>query len=143
MAWTNVQDLEEVKPTVKEAQIWAEWIKIRVFYHFLKCDSLVFLEIAQDDCLEQCLTTSRGKTRRKSFVSSNLGQMDKNLVQNQVFYFFKFCSLVFPEIAQDDSLEHSLTTSRGKTHGKNSRGPKLSPKLGFLSFSQGCIISFP
>ena len=46
MAWTIVQDLEEVKPTVKEAQIWAEWIKIRVFYHFLKCDSLVFLEIA-------------------------------------------------------------------------------------------------
>ena len=66
MAWTIVQDLEEVKPTVKEAQIWAEWIKIRVFYHFLKCDSLVFLEIAQDDRLEQCLTTSRGKTHEKN-----------------------------------------------------------------------------
>ena len=37
-------------------------------------------------------------------------------------------------------MEHCLTTSRGKTHEKNFRGPKLGPKLGFLPFSQGCII---
>ena len=47
-------------------------------------------------------------------------QMGQNQAQNQVFcYFFKFGSLVFLEIAQDDSLEHDLTTSRGKTHEKN------------------------
>ena len=47
-------------------------------------------------------------------------QMGQNQAQNQVFcYFFKFGSLVYLEIAQDDSLEHDLTTSRGKTHEKN------------------------
>ena len=35
------------------------------------------------------------------------------------------------EIALDDSLEHCLTTSRGKTQGKNLGGPSLGSKLGF------------
>ena len=30
-----------------------------------------------------------------------------------------------------------------KTHGKKIEGPKLGAKLGFLPFSQGCIIRFP
>ena len=47
--------------------------------------------------------------------------------------FLKFGPLVFLEIAQEDSLEHCLTTSKGKTHGKNFGRPKLYPKLGFLS----------
>ena len=46
--------------------------------------------------------------------------------------FLKFGPLVFLEIAQEDSLEHCLTTSKGKTHGKNFGRPKLYPKLGFL-----------
>ena len=46
----------------------------------------------------------------------------------------KFGSLVFLEIALDDSLEHCLTTSRGKTHEKISGAQKLDLKLGFLSF---------
>ena len=33
-------------------------------------------------------------------------------------------------------------TGRGKTHEKNFWDPKLSPKLGFLSFYQSCVISF-
>ena len=57
--------------------------------------------------------------------------------------FLKFGPLVSLEITLDDSLEHCLTISRGKTNEKNFRGPKLVPKLGFLSFSQGCIITFP
>ena len=57
--------------------------------------------------------------------------------------FLKFGPLVSLEITLDDSLEHCLTISRGKTHEKNFRGPKLVPKLGFLLFSQGCIITFP
>ena len=40
--------------------------KTRFFFsHFLKFGSLVFLSITFDDRLEQCLTTSRGKTFKK------------------------------------------------------------------------------
>ena len=43
----------------------------------MKFGSLVFLEIAKDDSLEQFLTTSRGKTYKQSFGGrSDLGQMD-------------------------------------------------------------------
>ena len=49
----------------------------------------------------------------------------------------------FPDIALDDSLEHCLTTSRGKTHEKTFGVPKLDPKPGLLPFSLGYIISFP
>ena len=73
----------------------------------------------------------------------NLGQMGQNPAQNQFFcHFYKFGSLVFMEIAQNENLEHCLTTSSGKTYEKNFGNPKLGPKLGFMSFSQGCIISF-
>ena len=53
------------------------------------------------------------------------------------WHFFKFVLLVFQEIVLDDSQEHFLTTSRGKTHEKILGRPKLGPKLGFFSFSQG------
>ena len=56
------------------------------------------------------------------------------------YHFLKFGPLVLLEIAQDGSLEHCLTTNRGKTHGKKLEDLKLSPKLGFLLFSQGYII---
>ena len=49
--------------------------------------------------------------------------------------YFKFGSLVH------HSLEHCLTTSRGKIHGKISGGPKLGPKL-FLPFSQVASLYF-
>ena len=35
------------------------WVQIYVFCHFLKFGSLVFLEIAYNDSLQQCLTTGR------------------------------------------------------------------------------------
>ena len=54
-----------------------------------------------------------------------------------------FGSLFFPEIPYDDGLELFLTTSRIETYEKKFGGPKLDPKLGFLPFSQSCIISFP
>ena len=50
--------------------------------------------------------------------------------------FFKFRSLVFLSIAEDDSLEESLTTSSGKKNKIKLRGPKLGPQLGFSPFSQ-------
>ena len=49
----------------------------------MKFGSLVFLEIAKDDSLEQFLTTSRVKTYKQSFGGrSDLGQTDWNWVQN-------------------------------------------------------------
>ena len=39
-------------------------------------------------------------------------------------------------------MKHFLTTIRGRTQGRKFEDPKLGPKLGLLSFSQGCITSF-
>ena len=35
---------------------------------------LVFLEIAYIDSLQQCITSGRGKTHKKTFLGPNLGQ---------------------------------------------------------------------
>ena len=59
------------------ALIWATWNKIepetRFFCHFPKDGSLVFLEIAYNDSLQQCLTCSRGEnpnwTKQAKFES--------------------------------------------------------------------------
>ena len=48
-----------------------------VFFHFLKFDSLVFLEIAYNDCLQQCLT-SAGSKNHENFLDPNLGQRGQN-----------------------------------------------------------------
>ena len=44
--------------------------------HFLKARSLVFLGIAQDCCLEQCLISSRAETSIKTFSGPNWGRND-------------------------------------------------------------------
>ena len=113
--------------------------KNRFFAIFLKCVALIFLKIAYDGSLEQCLITSRSETHKK-----NVRAKWVNIGPQISFFFnhFKF-SLVFLEIAYYDSLEHRVTTSKGKTHGKYFRDPKLGPKLVFLPFYQGCIINFP
>ena len=43
------------------------------FCHFLKFGSLVFLEIAYSDSLEQCLTFSRGKIHQKKNLEPKFG----------------------------------------------------------------------
>ena len=43
------------------------WAQNEVFGNFLDCGSLVFLESAYNDSLQQCLTSSRGKTHKKVF----------------------------------------------------------------------------
>ena len=58
---------------------WVKWAKIRhktrgLFCHFLQFGLLVFLEIAYSDSLEQCITSTRGKTHEKSFLELTLGQ---------------------------------------------------------------------
>ena len=69
IAQNNVKQLVELKPARKlggGGHIWVRQVKIRpkirFFGHFFEFGSLVFLEIAQDDCFEHCLTTSRDKT---------------------------------------------------------------------------------
>ena len=56
---------------VKEAKIA---LKTRFLFNFLKFGSLVFLEIAYNDNLQQFLTSNRGKTYEKNFLELNLGQ---------------------------------------------------------------------
>ena len=83
------------------------------FLSFFVFVPLVFLEIAQDDSLELCLTISRGKT---------LGKMsgDSNLFRNQFFcHFLKVASLNFLDIAQDRSLGQCLASSRAETSKKH------------------------
>ena len=46
----------------------------KVFLPFFQVGSLVFLEIAYKDSLQQCITSSRGKTHEKKFLGPNLGK---------------------------------------------------------------------
>ena len=74
------------------------------FCYFLKFATLVFLEIAYNDSLQQCLTSSGGKAFKERFWDPSLGQASQNCTRNQVFcYFLKFDSLIFLEIACDDT----------------------------------------
>ena len=62
------------------------------FYHFLKFGLLVLLEVAYDSSLEQCLTTSGGKTHR--YWGPSLGQ---NIVLKLGFSLFsQVCFISFP-----------------------------------------------
>ena len=94
--------------------------------HFLKFGSLFFLEIAYNDSLQQCITSSIGKAHEKNLWEPNLGQNGPKPGPKLVFLPFSQVSFIsFLLIAYDDSLEHCLTTSRDKTHQKNLGGPNL------------------
>ena len=100
---------------------------------FLKFGLLVFLEIAQDDSLEQFLTSSRGKTHKTNFVGPHLGQTDQKNTPPKIF--LSFFQVWFIYIAQDNSLKHCLTTSRGKTRKKNFGAQIQTQNQVFLTFS--------
>ena len=53
-----------------------------VFRHLLEFGSYVFLEIAYNDSLRQCLKSKRGKTHKKTFWGPNLGQSGQNQARN-------------------------------------------------------------
>ena len=103
----------------------------QVFYHFLKYGSLVFLQIAYNDSLQQYLTCSPGKIREKTFWGP------KSVPKLGFPHFLKFRSLVFLEITYNDSLQQCLTTSRAK-HIKEpgaqiwAKWPKIGPKIRFF-----------
>ena len=117
---------------------------------FLKIGLVGFSDIAHDYNYPWHLVTDWARFLKKKFDSRNLGQIGKNQVQNKVFsHSLKFGSLVFLDVAYNDSLQQCLTSSRGKIHEKNfwpkflPKGPKSGSKLGFLSFSQVWFLSFP
>ena len=58
----------------------SNWVRNQGFCCFLKVESLVFLDIAQGCSLQQCLTSSRAETSKKSFFGPNWGR-------NDLFYF--------------------------------------------------------
>ena len=49
-----------------------------IFRHFLLFVSLVFLEMAYNNSLQQCLTSRRGKVCEKNVWGPNLGQKSQN-----------------------------------------------------------------
>ena len=105
------------------------------FCHFVFV-SLVLLAIAYSDSLQQCLTSSGGKTHEKYFWAQIWAKWTKVRPEISFFWhFLKFGSQVFLETAYNGSLQQCLTSSRGETYKKN-WGPKLGPKLGFSLFSQ-------
>ena len=55
-------------------------VENEIFWHFLKFGS--FLEIAYYDSLQQCLTSTGGKTYEKNFWGCYLGQMSQNWAQD-------------------------------------------------------------
>ena len=72
-----------------------ENFKIIIFYRThpgsYTWKSNVFLEITYNDSLQQCLRSSRGKTREKNFWGPKLGQTSKNRVRNYILrHFVKF-----------------------------------------------------
>ena len=83
-------------------------------FHFLIFGSLVFLEIAYNESLQKCLSSSTGKIH-KNTLGPKFGPEGKILPETNFFcHFLKFGSLLFHEIAYSDSLQQCLTFNRNK-----------------------------
>ena len=82
----------------------------------------------------------------KKFGGQNFKPNGPQLGPKIVFFchFSKFGSLIFLQIAYDDSLQQCLTSSTDKIYKTffGPKRPKLGPKLGFLPFSQVWFIRF-
>ena len=109
-----------VRPSItKFSQGWIIRPKMRFFTILLKLDH-VFLKFGCHDSLQQCLTSSRGKTHEKIFRAQIWAKQTKTRPEVSFFcYFLKFQSLVFLDIAQDLSLGQCLTYSRPETSKRN------------------------
>ena len=52
---------------------WLNQVQNEFFYHFLEFRSLVFVQLAYSDCLQQCLTFGGGKTyTHKKFFQAQI-----------------------------------------------------------------------
>ena len=58
------------------------------FGHFLKLGLSVFLQVPYIDSLQQCITSSRGKTYEKSFQGPHIGQKGPKSGPNLFFLLF-------------------------------------------------------
>ena len=72
-------------------QICARWAKIGPkigFLPFVKFSSLVFLEIIYNDSLQQCITSSWGKTHEKNWEGggSKFGPEQAEIVSRSRFF---------------------------------------------------------
>ena len=56
------------------------WVRNCGFCHFLKVASLVFLDIAQDCSLGQCLTSSRAETSKKKVKKKFITQIGAEMI---------------------------------------------------------------
>ena len=56
--------------------------KLVFFCHFLRFGSLVFIEIAYNDSLHQCITSSRVKAHEKNLGDQVCAKTGQNQVQN-------------------------------------------------------------
>ena len=100
-----------------------------VLHNFLEFGSLVFLEIAYNDSLQQCLTYSRGKNPWKKMFGTQIWTKWAKISPGISFFccchFRKFCTLVFLEIAYIDILQQCLKSSRGIKLTKKYWGPNM------------------
>ena len=96
---------------------------------FFKIGSLVFSGIVHDDSWPWHLVTDRARilTKKKKYWQPEFGLNGPKLGPKLgvFFYFFKCHSLVFLEIACNDSLQQWLTYIRGKIHERNPWCPNL------------------
>ena len=124
----------------------------QVFCHFLKLGSLVVLEIAHNDSLQQFLSSSTGKIHEKKFGAQIWAKGTK--IRPEIRFFAISSSLVHQfsfklhrMIAWNNLqlLVEVKSASTKKIEGPKfgSNGPISVPKLGFLLFSQVQFISFP
>ena len=133
-----IKSLSSVRPSVRPS------------LNFLKVGPLVFSDIFHDSSWSSYLVADEARFLKKNFSSLNLGPMDLNQAQNEVFrHFLVFGSYVFLEIVYNYSLRKCLTSSRGKTREKKFLGPKFGPneqksgpKLVFLPLSKVWFIIF-
>ena len=122
------------------------WTQSQVFCHFLKFGSLVFHEIAYSDSLQQFLTTTRDNIHEKIFGNQIWAITGRNRTQNQVFcHLLKLGSLVFHEIACNDSLQQFLTSITGKIHKKtfgDQIWAQIRPKIRFFAIFSSLVHQF-
>ena len=106
------QCLASIRGKIYEQNFWGINLSQRgqnraqnfVFGDFLKFGSLLFLEAACNDSLEQCIISSRGKIHGKTFWAHIWTKGAKIGPKTSFLPFFKFGSLFFLEITYNDSL---------------------------------------
>ena len=104
------------------ARIWAKTgPKTSFFLPFSQVWCISFLELADNDNLQRCLTSNTDKYTKKIYGPKFGSKVPKLVLKLGFCHFLKFGSLDFLEIAYNDSLEQCLNTSRGKT-GKKKYG---------------------